>query len=231
MRHKRRMAMRTKIKRRNFIVQITTFSLVSMTLGACFNRGKEKNNRTVEGSPGSGFENSLSKNREMPRDLVNDLLDQKVNHYMQISNNCAQSSYLALTEQFEIEGDEVLKALTPLPGIAERGETCGALTGPLMVFGQIYGRGKNRLHDWNVYRDSLIPSGKFCKHFEQEFGSTMCYDIQETEFGRSFQLTNPEELRKFQEADATGKCSSVVRKAVRMAAEIILNDQDATDEV
>ncbi len=86
------------------------------------------------------------------------------------------------------------------------------------------GKGKNNLHDWNVYRDSLIPSGKFCKLFEKEFGSTMCHDIQETKFGRSFQLTNPEDLREFQEADATDKCSSVVRKAVRIAAEIILDD-------
>jgi C_GCAxxG_C_C family probable redox protein len=223
--------MTTKLKRRNFIVQFTALSLGSMTLGACFNKGKGKNSRTVEGSPESGSENSISRNREMPRDLVNDLLDQKVNHYMEISNNCAQSSYIALTEQFEIRGDEVLKALTPLPGIAERGETCGAITGPLMVFGLIYGRGKNKLHDWNVYRDSLIPSGKFCKLFEKEFGSIMCHDIQKTKFGRSFQLTNPEDLKEFQEADATAKCSSVVRKAVRIAAEIILNDQDASDEV
>ncbi len=223
--------MTTKLKRRNFIVQVTALSLGRMTLGACFNKGQGKNSNTVEGSPGSGSENSISRNREMPRDLVMKLLDQKVNHYMEISNNCAQSSYLALTEQFEIKGDEVLKALTPLPGIAERGETCGALTGTLMVFGLIYGRGKNNLHDWKVYRDSLIPSGKFCRLFEKELGSTLCHDIQEIKFGRSFQLTNPEDLREFQEADATVKCSSVVRKAVRIAAEIILNDQDASDEV
>ena len=41
---------------------------------------------------------------------------------------------------------------------------------------------------------------------------------------------DPEELRKFQEADATDKCSAVVRKAVRMAAEIILKEQEAADD-
>jgi len=221
---------KTKLNRRDFIIRITAFSLGGVTLGACFKREKERKDRSVDGSLDSGSENGISKNRAMPRDLVMNLLDQKVNHYMEISNNCAQSSYLALAEQFEIKGEQVLKALTPLPGIAERGETCGAITGSLMVFGLIYGRGINRLHDWNAYRDSLIPSGKFCKHFEQEFGSTMCHDIQKKEFGRSFHLTEPEDLREFQEADATGKCSSVVRKAVRMAAEIILNDQNASDE-
>ncbi len=200
-------------------------------LGACFHREKEKSGSALERSPVSDPENGLLKNREMPRDLVYDLLDQKVDHYMQISNNCAQSSFLALTEQFEIEGDQVLKALTPLPGIAERGETCGAVTGPLMVFGLIYGRGKNRLYDWNVYRDSLIPAGRFCELFEREFGSTLCRDIQKAKFGRSFQLTDPEDLREFQAADATSTCSSVVRKSVRMAAEIMLNDQNTADEV
>jgi len=225
------MARRTKIQRRNFIFQFFALLLGSMTLGACFKRGKEKNSRWIEGYQEPGFESSLLKNLEMPRDLLYDLLDQKVNHYMQISNNCAQSSYLALSEQFEIDNEEILKALTPLPGMAERGKTCGALTGPLMVFGQVYGRGKNSLHDWDIYRDSLIPSGKFCQAFEQEFGSNLCFDIQKTAFGRSYQLTDPEDLRKFQEADATGKCSNVVRQAVRMAAEIILNDQDTADDV
>ena len=201
--------------RRGFVGRITAFLAGTITLGACSPR--------KEPTESSG-ENKISENREMPRDLVYKMLDQKVDRYMQISFNCAQSSYLALEEQFGLKGDEVLKALTPMPGIAERGETCGAVIGPLMVFGLIYGRGKNRLDDWNIYRDSLVPSGKFCRLFEQEYGSTMCRDIQKETFGKSFDLTDPEDLREFQEADATTRCSAVVRKAVRIAAEIILED-------
>jgi C_GCAxxG_C_C family probable redox protein len=223
--------MRNHLKRRDFMARLTALSLGGMALGSCIKRGTGENSRRTGQSAEAGRENSIPKNREMPRDLVRKLLDQKVNHYMQISGNCAQSSYIALAEQFGIRAEAVLKALTPLPGVAERGETCGAITGPLMVFGLIYGRGKNQLHDWDVYRKSLVPSGGFCRLFEEEFGSTMCRDIQKATFGRSFQLTNPEDLKEFQEADATGKCSSVVRKAVRMAAEIILNDQHASDMV
>ncbi len=178
-------------------------------------------------SPAAGSGNSLQASREMPGDLLRKLLDQKANHYMQISNNCAQSSYLALTEQFGIPEDGVLRALTPLPGVAERGSTCGAVTGPLMVIGGLFGRGKNQLHDWDAYRNSLIPAGKFCIQFEKEFGSTMCRDIQAAKFGRSYQLTDPDELEAFRQADATEKCSEVVRKAVRMAAEIILHESEA----
>ncbi len=223
--------MNNTLRRRDFIVRSTLLTLGSMMLGACFRKRKGKNSGPAEAPAQSDLSGGISKNLEMPRDLVMKLLDQKVDHYMQISNNCAQSSYLALTEQFEIKAEEILKALTPLPGIAERGETCGAVTGPLMVFGLIYGRGKSRLHDWDVYRDSLVPSGEFCRQFEDEFGSTMCHKIQNVTFGRSFQLSDPEDLRAFQEAGATAKCSSVVRKAVRMAAEIILNEQSASDDI
>ena len=191
----------------------------SATLGACFNNKKEANKITL-----AQPENKISENKKMPRDLVMKLLDQKVNSYMEISYNCAQSSFLALKEQFGLKGDDVLKALTPLTGIAERGETCGAVIGPLMALGLIYGRDKNNLNDWKVYRESLIPSGKFCTLFEKEYGSTMCHDIQNEKFGRCFILTNPDELKDFQKADATTQCSAVVRKAVQIAANIILDE-------
>lgn len=214
--------MKKKLKRRDFIYSTIAATIGSVALGSCSIKEKEKSNREIKDSDESTFENKISENLEMPRDLVMKLLDQKVNNYMQISYNCAQSSFLALKEQFGLNGDDVLKALTPLTGIAERGETCGAVIGPLMVFGLMYGRGENRLNDWDIYRESLIPSGKFCELFEKEFGSTMCFDIQKEKFGRSFQLTNPEELEEFQKAGATEKCSAVVRKAVRIAAKIIL---------
>jgi C_GCAxxG_C_C family probable redox protein len=204
-----------KLKRRDFIGRMITFTAGSLTLGSCF-RAKD----SIVSSP----ENKIEENQNMPRDLVYKMLDQKVNQYMEISYNCAQSSYLALEEQFGLEGDEVLKALTPLAGIAERGETCGAVIGPLMVFGLIYGRGRDNLNDWDIYQKSLVPSRKFCQHFENELGSTMCRSIQKARFGKSFDLSDAEDLREFQEADATSRCSAVVRKAVHIAADIILDD-------
>ncbi len=222
--------MKKKLKRRDFISHIAVATFTGAMLGGCINKEKDKSNRVIQDSDESTFENKISENLEMPGDLVMKLLDQKANKYMQISYNCAQSSFLALKEQFGLKGDDVLKALTPLTGIAERGETCGAVIGSLMAFGLIYGRGKNRLNDWNIYRDSLIPSGKFCKLFEKEFGSTMCFDIQNEIFGRCFHLTNPKELEEFQEAGATDKCSAVVRKAVRFAAEIILEREEERND-
>jgi len=170
------------------------------------------------------FETELDKNRQMPRDLVNKMLDQKVDEYMQRSHHCAQSSFMALKEQFGLDGDQVFRALTPMPGIAERGETCGAVTGPLMVLGLIYGRDIAQMEDWDRYQSSLVPAGNFCEQFEQEFGTTLCSEVQEGKFGRCYRLTDPDELQEFQNAGATEKCSAVVQSAVHMAAEIILED-------
>ena len=224
--------MRKMMKRRDFIGRIATATLTGALLGGCMNRNNEGPGPESTESPdasGSGpevstFETALSNNRKMPRELVYQLLDQKADQYMQRSHHCAQSSFLALQEQFGLQGKEIVKALTPLTGIAERGETCGAVTGPLMVFGLIYGRNQDQLNNWDIYRESLVPSGRFCSLFEKEYGSTMCHDIQNLKFGRCFHLTDPEELQEFQESEATKHCSEVVRKAVRIAADIILND-------
>lgn len=224
--------MRKRLKRRDFIGRMITATLAGALLGGCFNRENgepspesiDSPNESDLGRDVSTFEIELSNNRKMPRELVHKLLDQKVDQYMQRSHHCAQSSFLTLKEQFGLQGEEIVKALTPITGIAERGETCGAVTGPLMVFGLIYGRNQSQLDDWDTYRESLVPSGTFCSLFEKEYGSTMCHDIQNLEFGRCFHLTDLDELREFQESEATEHCSSVVRKAVQIAADIILDD-------
>lgn len=221
------------LHRRLFIERLAAAWVAAAFLGSCMRKREPEMEGSPEGASSEAtaaagqmrttFETALEKNRELPRDLLHQLLDQKVEHYMQLSHHCAQSSFMALKEQFGLEGGEIVKALTPLTGIAERGETCGAVTGPLMAMGLVFGRGEQQLGDWDTYRSSLVPAGKFCSSFEQVYGSTMCHEIQKGEFGRCYQLTDPDELREFQEADATRHCSEVVKKAVRIAADILLD--------
>ena len=155
------------------------------------------------------------------REEVLDLVDGKADHYMRICHNCAQTSFLTLHEVFGLGDASFVKALTPLPGIAERGETCGAVTGCLLALGLVYGR--ERLDDWAGWRACLVPARAFCQGFQAEMGSTMCGDIVEKLFGHRYNLADPADLAKFQEAGPTGKCGGVVRKAVRIAASLILN--------
>jgi len=160
--------------------------------------------------------------RTMTKDQLHMMLAQRVKAIMSKSHNCAQSTFYALSEQFGLGGDDVLKALTPLPGLAERGETCGAVTGALMAMGLIYGR--DNLEDWKKYRSSLVPTNTFCQKFQEELGSSLCCQIQERAFGKCYNLMDPEQLKDFQRADATSRCTRVVQKACRIAADIIVKN-------
>ena len=217
------------LKRRSFLGRSALAAAAALAvpfLAACSGKKEEMEPAPYLSSREEDrFADELSKLRQMPRDLVMKLLDQKVDQYMQQSHHCAQSSFLALRDLFGLQGDQVVKALTPMPGIAERGETCGAVTGPLMAMGLIYGRDLHQLDNWDLYQQSLNPAGEFCRDFEESFGTTLCSEVQQGKFGRCYRLTDPGELQEFQNDGATEKCSEVVRKAVHLAAAIILDDQ------
>lgn len=154
-----------------------------------------------------------------------DELGEKVAKYLLLSRNCAQTSFVALQEQFEL-GDGaaiILKALTSFPGIALRGETCGAIVGSLMALGLVFGR--EDLDDQEGFASSLISARKFCHRFENELGSTTCSDILESEFGTRYDLTDPVQVAEWQAAGSLDKCTAVVMKATRIAAEIIISKE------
>ncbi len=146
-------------------------------------------------------------------------LDEKVRSYLFKSRNCAQTSFAILQERFDLDGKTVLKALTAFPGIALRGETCGAVTGGMMALGLIFGR--EELDDEQGFQRAITIARTFCQRFEKELGSTMCGDIQESKFGRKFDLVDPEQLAAWEAANPVDKCAAVVSKGVRIAAEII----------
>jgi C_GCAxxG_C_C family probable redox protein len=144
---------------------------------------------------------------------------------MRQCHHCAQASFLTLQEAFGLEGGSIVKALTPMPGIAERGETCGAVVGSLMALGLLFGR--DRVDDWAAWRACLVPAREFCARFAREEGSTQCGDLLEKHFGQRFDLADPAELARFQSArpGPTEVCGGVVGRAVRIAAEVIFEEQ------
>jgi C_GCAxxG_C_C family probable redox protein len=146
-------------------------------------------------------------------------LTKNVKATLRKSKNCAQTSFLVLQQEFDLEGDEILKALTPFPGLALRGETCGAVIGCLMAIGSVYGR--EDLGDWKGYIASLPPSRRFCRRFEEQYGSTACADILETKFGKSYDLANRMDALKYAAAGGEKACGKIITSAVFVAAEII----------
>lgn len=146
-------------------------------------------------------------------------LAQEVRDTLAFSGNCAQTSFAVLQHEFNLEGETILKALTPFPGIALRGETCGAVTGCLMAIGLVYGR--DRLDDWKGYIASLPPSRRFCRRFEEAHGSTSCATLLETKLGRRFNLADRGASLEYVAAGGPQACGEIVTSAVQIAAEII----------
>ncbi|MFC1821434.1 C-GCAxxG-C-C family protein [Thermodesulfobacteriota bacterium] len=149
--------------------------------------------------------------------LIN--LDQKVDAYLKVSGNCAQSSFLALKEEFGLEDGSILKALTPFPGLAYRGGVCGTLIGCTMALGIVFGR--ENIDDWDGYIHAIPPVRAFFRRFQKKVGSIMCSEVVESEFGEKFESIEPAETKRWLEAGAIERCTDVARKGVRIAAQII----------
>ena len=148
-------------------------------------------------------------------------VDKKIQEVLELSGNCAQTSFITLQEVFDLGGEDIVKALTAFPGIALRGETCGAVVGSMMAMGLVYGRNREQLNDYKRYLASLPSARKFCRAFEEEYGSTMCGDIVEKQFGKRYNLADPAEAMEWASQGAIEKCSEVISTAVEIASELI----------
>ena len=152
---------------------------------------------------------------------------QRARELLALSENCAQSSFAALAEHLGFDAGSTLKALTPFPGIALRGETCGAVVGSLMAIGMLLGR--DRLDDRPGMQPSVKAARRFCRAFETEFGGTSCRVILEQGLGSAFDLARPEGIAAYLEAGGPQRCSEVVSRSVVIAAEVIHRAEESPE--
>ncbi|MRR14885.1 MAG: C_GCAxxG_C_C family protein [Deltaproteobacteria bacterium] len=149
-----------------------------------------------------------------------DALEKKAGDYEELFASCAQGTLLALQEHFNLGSAEVLKAATAMPGMALRGETCGAVVAGVMALGLAFGREK--AGDLAAVSRTTAAARKLCQRFEAELGSCNCRDVQHHIFGRSFNLTDPRETMEFVKANAIKKCRLPAERAARITGELIL---------
>ncbi len=107
-----------------------------------------------------------------------DRVRRRAEEYNFILKNCAQGTALALMEEFGLGNMEIIKALTPFPGVGGTGEICGGITGSLITFGLFFGS-DNRL-DYEAMNKTIMMAQKFMAFFEGEIGHLYCADIIET---------------------------------------------------
>ena len=165
----------------------------------------------------------MSLQPELGRELLENIGNTAYN-YEKEYHGCSQSVLKALQEHLKLGGEGAFKAASALAaGVARMGETCGALSGGIMAIGLAFGR--ERLEDAATslgYARAMRHSIQLFDKIQAEFGSTRCWSIHESIFGRHFDLKNPDERTQFLEAGGHEKCSGVVRKVAILAAEVIL---------
>ena len=150
-------------------------------------------------------------------------LDELVDKYFPIFGTCSQTSFYALNKVFNINAEEYVKSLVSMPGIALRGETCGAVTGSLIAIGLAY---EEDIFDEEWKRLSLNPSFSFCDAFEEKYGSTRCRDIISYVNEKTYSVTEPEDYEALGREGAFSHCPDVIKNAVTIAAGLILEKPD-----
>jgi C_GCAxxG_C_C family probable redox protein len=155
--------------------------------------------------------------RNMDPEELKTLIGLRAAQHMSETGNCAQATFMALQDVFEFGGTVDVKALTALPGIAERGETCGTIVAALMAIGMVYG-GVDR----TSYDTAVQQANHFIDRFRQEISHTHCREILKEGLGKDFDLRRPEDLTAYRSSDGPAFCSNVAAKAAEVAVEIIL---------
>lgn len=145
--------------------------------------------------------------------------------YEQTYHGCGQCTIAAILDTLKMKQDAVFRSATGLSGgLGLVGEaTCSALTGAVMVFGLIYPRRRKKFDDdrENKYRVFSMAQ-EMCKHYLAAYGSLLCHGVHTKMFGRPYDLQDPEERERFEQAGAhEDGCPNVVASAAKWAVEII----------
>lgn len=111
-------------------------------------------------------------------------------------------------------------------GVARAGESCGALTGAIMAIGLVAGR--RNLEDLDTYQSCMALAREARQEFLERIGHTLCAEIQRILLGRTYHLWDEEQRQRFHDDGGHSReaCPGVCGKAARIAAEIILREQD-----
>jgi C_GCAxxG_C_C family probable redox protein len=137
--------------------------------------------------------------------------------------NCAQSTALALMEEFGLGNMEVIKALTPFPGIAGTGRVCGGITGSLIAFGLYFG--SDDRFDYAAMNNTIKNAQRFIASFKDAIGHVNCADIIEavTIGLRVNPGESDEAMAIFAGEKGFEKCGLPPGVGARLAAELIID--------
>ena len=143
-------------------------------------------------------------------------------------HGCSRCTLYGLSQHFDfIPEDLVRAAMTLAAGCSSSNGTCGAFSGGLLAIGLKYQPPMKDTSEQAQAQRLKSREKQFALRdaFLKEFGSTLCPDIQEKQFGRRFNMVDKEDWQAFMELPGHfEKCAEVVSKGTRLAAKIMLED-------
>lgn len=129
--------------------------------------------------------------------------------------SCSQAVLSTFGPALGLDRDTALKVAAAFGGgMAGRGETCGVVSGALMVIGLRYGR--TRTDDEEANERAYTLAQEFVKEFESRNGSVFCRDLL------GYDISTPEGLGSArQENLRTTRCINFVRGAAEILEELL----------
>lgn len=155
-----------------------------------------------------------------------DRVQRHAEEYNLLFKNCAQSTALALLEEFGLGNMQIVQALCAFPGIAGSGEICGGITGSLIAFGLYFGSADAT--DAEATGGVIGTGQKFMSFFEDEIGHIYCADIIENvTIGSKINPGESEQaMASFAQAKGFEKCGLPPGIGARLAAEFIIDSME-----
>lgn len=127
--------------------------------------------------------------------------------------NCAQSTFVALSNEVGVSRENALKMAACFGGGMRCGEVCGAVTGALMVLGMKYGSCKE---------DDLIgkqfagqKTMEFIKKFKEKNETILCRELLK------YDANEPEKMIEAIQKGHADVCPRVVCDAVEIVEEML----------
>ena len=148
--------------------------------------------------------------------------------YEKECTGCAQTAIAGIFDAVGIDNNDVFKSASGLAdglGLSGNG-TCGALVGGAMVIGYLFGRDRKDFKDMFKPMKSYLLAKKLHDAFLEKYGTCRCVDLQNSFFGRFYNLYDPDEMKAAIAAGMFETCSSVVGEVARMTTEIILEARE-----
>ncbi|MGA2368464.1 MAG: C-GCAxxG-C-C family protein [Dehalococcoidia bacterium] len=129
--------------------------------------------------------------------------------------NCSQAVLSSFCEELGFDMQTALKVAAGFGGgIGRSGQTCGAVTGAIMVIG--LKKGMSLPDPLKANEITYGLSAEFLKRFRESHGSTLCHDLLGCDISNNEALMEAREKRLFQTV-----CPKLVQDAVRMVGDML----------